>query len=118
MLYLTGSQAALPIWLAFMRQAEKHRPELLAGDFKQPGGLLELPVDVTTGQRATTACPEYRSEFFLEDRLPEDLCFIHPGPALELPDPDAIPEGIEPPPGPPPSGPTTRALRVSEKPKG
>lgn len=85
-LFKTGSSAALPIWISFMRQAARLRPDLLAGDFVQPEGLIERLVDPDTGMLATTRCPKNRIEFFLEGRELAVYCSVHPGPALELPE--------------------------------
>jgi penicillin-binding protein 1B len=82
-LNLTGSAAALPIWISFMRQVARLRPDLLAGDFTPPPGLIERPIDPTTGMLATQACPEHRMELFLEGREVSEFCTEHPGPALE-----------------------------------
>jgi penicillin-binding protein 1B len=116
-LRLTGSQAALPIWLSFMRQVARLRPDLLAGEFQRPEGLVDLPIDPTTGLRATQQCPSYRAEVFLEDRPVTELCTAHPGPVLEWPlaEPPAnqeqpSEEKVQP-------ERATRALRVNQKPK-
>jgi penicillin-binding protein 1B len=82
---LTGSAAALPIWISLMRQIARLRPELLAGAFTPPPGLIERPIDPTTGMLATRLCPEPRAEFFLAGRELTEFCAQHPGPPLELP---------------------------------
>lgn len=82
---LTGSAAALPIWISLMRQIARLRPELLAGEFAPPPGLVERPIDPTTGMLATQLCPEHRAELFLEGRELTEFCTEHPGPPLELP---------------------------------
>lgn len=56
---MTGAEAALPTWIAFMRewlaaQSESVRLE----EFMPPAGVTMLPVDRTTGLRATTGCGE------------------------------------------------------------
>jgi membrane carboxypeptidase/penicillin-binding protein len=84
-LYKTGGSAALPIWISFMRQAARVRPDLMAGDFISPDGLIERPIDPDTGMFATTRCPKNRLEFFLEGRELTEYCSVHPGPALEMP---------------------------------
>ncbi|MBI3951197.1 MAG: PBP1A family penicillin-binding protein [Acidobacteria bacterium] len=91
----TGSAAALPIWISFMRQAARLRPDLLAGDFRMPEGLVERPIDPGTGMLATQLCPEHRMELFLEGREVTEFCTEHPGPALEPPS-EALPEVPEP----------------------
>ncbi len=46
----TGSRAALPIWLSFMKAASKGKP---VEDFKVPEGIEFARVDADTGQPAT-----------------------------------------------------------------
>lgn len=82
---LTGSAAALPIWISLMRQIARLRPELLAGTFTPPPELIERPIDPTTGMLATQLCPEPRAELFLAGRELTEFCSQHPGPPLEWP---------------------------------
>ncbi len=107
-LHLTGSRAALPIWISFMRRLERLRPDLLAGEFELPDGLIERPIDPTTGMLATIRCPEVRPEFFMEGREVTEFCRVHPGPPLEQQAPSVEGE-------PPPSRPEhrTRPRRVT-----
>lgn len=74
MLRMTGSHAALPIWLSFMRQAAALRPDLFAGDFEKPEGLVELEIEPHTGLLASESCPEKRMEIFLPSRVVEEPC--------------------------------------------
>jgi len=42
----TGGRTAAPVWLSFMKKAEKLEP---AGEFKVPSGITYIPVDRETG---------------------------------------------------------------------
>ena len=53
---LTGSQAALPIWMDIARRM---LPEQ-AVPFSPPAGVVARAIDPKTGQLATSQCPEQR----------------------------------------------------------
>ena len=76
---LSGAQAALPIWTAFMKKATAGRP---ARDFEVPEGVVLATVDPETGGRATASCPTTIVEAFLEADAPTADCPAHVGPAL------------------------------------
>jgi penicillin-binding protein 1B len=71
---LSGAQAALPIWSAFMTRA-------LAGQasrtFEVPNGVVFVDIDKETGKLATPACPKVFRESFLAGTEPTELCPIH-----------------------------------------
>jgi penicillin-binding protein 1B len=71
---LTGSQAALPIWTAFMRRA-------LAGhgdhDFAAPEGLVFVDIDPDTGALVTPFCPRVMRETFMPGSEPFFPCDLH-----------------------------------------
>lgn len=52
--YLTGSGSALPIWVAFMKQALEGEP---ASPFPISPHLTEIPVDLHSGKEALSDCP-------------------------------------------------------------
>ncbi len=79
-LNLSGAQAALPIWTAFMKRATAGRP---ARDFEVPEGIVLATVDPETGGRATAACPMTVVEAFLEADAPTGDCPRHGGAALD-----------------------------------
>lgn len=86
---LSGGQAALPIWIDFMKAATADRP---ATSFLVPPGITAVRIDPWTGQRATPACPETLEEVFFEGEEPEELCTLHPSSApLELPSASSTP---------------------------
>jgi penicillin-binding protein 1B len=68
---LTGAKAALPIWVAFMReglQAFGNRP------FDVPSGVVFRDVDRHSGLLASVACPESIHEAFIVGTEPSVTC--------------------------------------------
>ncbi|HEX7125511.1 MAG TPA: PBP1A family penicillin-binding protein [Thermodesulfobacteriota bacterium] len=79
---LTGSQAALPIWVEVMREAQGGRA---AGPFPVPPGVTFATIDPATGFLATSACPDRLDEAFVAGTEPTGTCPIHPGAAVASP---------------------------------
>jgi penicillin-binding protein 1B len=71
---LSGSQAALPIWLSFMQRALAGR-----GDrpFEVPDNVHFVDIDRDTGAAALPGCLRVYSEAFLSGSEPHELCEIH-----------------------------------------
>ena len=59
--YETGSHAALPMWVDYMRVALKGVPENVQ---KQPDGIVTVRIDEDTGKRATAQSRHTRFEIF------------------------------------------------------
>jgi penicillin-binding protein 1B len=72
---LTGSTAALPIWVDLIRRIGADD----ADPFPRPDGLVRVRVDPTTGQRAARGCPSTRDEIFVRGTAPEEPCTLHGG---------------------------------------
>jgi len=72
---LSGAQAALPIWVDFMKQAIDAYPQ---PDFTVPAGIAFADIDATNGKRAARACPVVVREAFLVGTEPP-LCDEHRG---------------------------------------
>jgi penicillin-binding protein 1B len=72
-LRLTGSQAALPIW---MDLASRIIPPTVSA-FVAPPGVVVRTIDPKTGQLATSQCPEQVSEVFIEGTEPGVYCEVH-----------------------------------------
>ncbi|MGH7821131.1 MAG: penicillin-binding transpeptidase domain-containing protein, partial [Candidatus Binatia bacterium] len=89
---LSGAEAALPIWIDFMKSATRGRPQ---APFLVPPGIQKAVIDPATGQLATARCPHRLEESFLEGGAPIDFCALHadPGaePRLAAPTPGAVP---------------------------
>ena len=98
---LTGSEAALPIWTAFMKRAlSGHRNQA----FAVPDGVSFVEIDKDTGGRAGPFCGHLFNEAFLVGTEPQTLCYTHlgvPGGSLtQLPELMQVPVG-QPPATPP-----------------
>jgi penicillin-binding protein 1B len=71
---LSGSQAALPIWLDFMRRALAGRPNV---PFETPTGISRVEIDRDTGLLALPTCPRVLTEAFLTGTEPLEYCHLH-----------------------------------------
>ncbi len=71
---LSGSQAALPIWVRFMSEATAARPPR---PFLPPPGVHLVRIDPLSGELATPACAEVIEEAFLADDEPKTPCHLH-----------------------------------------
>ena len=71
---LSGAQAALPIWTAFMKNAVAGRQSPV---FEAPEGVTFVEVDRDTGKIATPICPRVTSEAFLAGTEPQGICELH-----------------------------------------
>ena len=73
---LAGSEAALPIWTDFMRQALADTPH---DSFEVPPGVVLVDVDKKNGLIARPECPKQVREAFLEGEEPHEYCAEHGG---------------------------------------
>lgn len=64
----TGAQAALPLWIDYMREALHNRPE---ATMKQPEGMVSALIDANTGQLSTANNPDAVFELFREEEIPQ-----------------------------------------------
>ncbi len=71
---LSGSRAALPIFVRFIQAV---RPPGGFLTFSPPQGVRVVLIDPASGGLATDRCPEVRTEAFPEDRIPQYLCQLH-----------------------------------------
>jgi penicillin-binding protein 1B len=71
---LSGSQAALPIWTSFMKNALAGRG---GSTFEAPDGVSFIEIDRDTGKIATPACPRVTNEAFLAGTEPLGVCELH-----------------------------------------
>lgn len=63
-----GGTAALPVWIEFMRQALKERPETHQ---PRPAGLVTVRINPETGKRADAGDPNAIYEIFRSDQVPD-----------------------------------------------
>jgi membrane carboxypeptidase/penicillin-binding protein len=71
---LSGTQAALPIWTAFMTRALAGRPDL---PFTPPAGIVYADIDRDTGRLAGPLCPRLFREAFISGSEPVEACDVH-----------------------------------------
>jgi penicillin-binding protein 1B len=71
---LSGTQAALPIWTAFMTRALAGRAN---ATFTAPEGVNFLDIDRDTGKIAAPGCPRIFREAFLTGTEPTEVCQLH-----------------------------------------
>ncbi|MFN8096552.1 MAG: PBP1A family penicillin-binding protein [Vicinamibacteria bacterium] len=72
---LSGTKAALPIWVDFMRAATSGlRSEPLP---PAPEGIVYATIDKETGLLAGPRCPERRDEAFVAGTEPREICGVH-----------------------------------------
>jgi penicillin-binding protein 1A len=64
----TGARAALPMWIDYMREALRGRPEAA---MKQPEGMVSARIDAATGQFTTADNPNAIFEMFRVEDVPQ-----------------------------------------------
>ena len=72
-LHLTGAQAALPMWVEFVRQILPAAPQ----DFVMPPAVITRDIDPQSSQLATSKCPQRSAELFIEGTEPSVYCEVH-----------------------------------------
>ncbi|HKP87023.1 MAG TPA: PBP1A family penicillin-binding protein [Blastocatellia bacterium] len=89
-LRMKASDAALPLWADFMKQALDYRPSLGGESFARPGGIVTVEIDPSTGNLAGPECAEHRTEVFIAGTEPAAICehrtlaeYVEPYPADE-----------------------------------
>ena len=65
----TGAQAALPMWVDYMRDALQGVEEKI---FEQPPGLVSVRIDPKTGKLANSKTQDAIFEYFLADQVPTE----------------------------------------------
>jgi penicillin-binding protein 1B len=71
---LTGAQAALPIWVDFMKEVLAGRP---TQEFHPPAEVVEVLIDSVSGELAHAGCPTHVTEMFIAGTEPRALCTLH-----------------------------------------
>lgn len=71
---LSGAQAALPIWVEFMKRATSGLPP---GNFVPPPNIQLVRIDPRSAELATPHCPETILEAFYTGHLPKHPCSLH-----------------------------------------
>ena len=98
---MDGAHAALPIWAEFMKRAHKHRAYRDVSQFDVPEGVVSAQIDPSSGDLATSACPQVVTDYYLVGTQPVQFCPLHQGGSTEIAGWEATPAV---PPGSPSSG--------------
>jgi len=72
---LIGADAALPIWVEFMKRAER-LGKLSGAKFHVPDDIVTRYIDTTTGLLATFNCPNTQPEQFIPGTEPKQTCYM------------------------------------------
>ena len=64
----TGAQAALPVWIDYMREALRGLPN---HQIPQPEGIISVRIDAQTGEYATSASVDALFELFRSENAPQ-----------------------------------------------
>ncbi|MBI1909885.1 MAG: PBP1A family penicillin-binding protein [Deltaproteobacteria bacterium] len=70
---LTGAQAALPIWVSFMKEVSRND----TSDFPVPEKISWVTIDPATGGLVTSHCPQGSEEPFIQGTEPTEKCSTH-----------------------------------------
>ncbi len=72
---LLGADAALPIWVEFMKRAEQ-RGKLSGAKFQIPKDIVTRYIDTSSGLLATFNCPNTQPEEFIAGTEPTQTCYL------------------------------------------
>ncbi|HLF82699.1 MAG TPA: PBP1A family penicillin-binding protein [Blastocatellia bacterium] len=72
---MKASDAALPMWADFMKQALELRGDLGGGSFARPSGIVTVVIDPATGCLASPESTAHRREIFIAGTQPSSRCF-------------------------------------------
>jgi membrane carboxypeptidase/penicillin-binding protein len=75
---LSGAQAALPIWTAFVSRA-RDWGYLSGKPFPSSGSVVAVEIDPESGKRALPRCRERRTEYYARGTEPPGSCPLHRG---------------------------------------
>jgi penicillin-binding protein 1B len=74
---LTGADAALPVWIDFVKEALAIRPSLGGGSFIKPAGITTVKIDPETGFLAGPDCPTSEVVSIASRFAPVTECYKH-----------------------------------------
>lgn len=70
-LRMNGAEAALPIWVDFMKMATAKLPQV---DFTPPPNVVATVIDADTGKLVSDVCYNVRTELFIKGTEPVEQC--------------------------------------------
>ena len=76
-IHATGGDIAVPLWVDFMREVVRMRPEFGGASFAMPKGLTEVIVDPETGMAAGPYCPNRETAVVPTSAATSVTCFKH-----------------------------------------
>jgi penicillin-binding protein 1B len=94
-LRMKASDAALPMWADFMKQALELRPGLGGGSFERPSGIVTVEIDPATGCLAGDESLVRRTELFIAGTEPSSPCVNDTVAVLEEVPEDEMESAIE-----------------------
>ncbi|MFB3905929.1 MAG: penicillin-binding protein 1A [Acidobacteriota bacterium] len=75
-IHLLGADAAMPVWVEFMKRAER-LGKLSGATFQIPKDIVTRYIDTTTGLLATFNCPNTQPEQFIAGTEPTETCYLN-----------------------------------------
>lgn len=105
---LEGAHSAAPIWGEFMRLAHQSREYRNVSEFQPPDGVVSVEIDPASGQLATAACPDSRTEVFISGTQPVESCRLHGGSGTRIASWESAPL----PPSPAPAAPAAQIAKA------
>jgi len=91
---LTGAEAALPAWIAFMKEALALRPSLGGTAFSRPAGIVTVRIDPETGFLAGPSCPSSEMVSVASQFAPVAACYKHRPEFTDIPSEESAAELI------------------------
>ena len=70
----TGADIALPIWIDIFKKFEEEKIRAAKPDFEAPGGVVVVPMDLTTGRRGVGPCARVVMSAFVAGQEPDKDC--------------------------------------------
>ncbi len=92
-LKLTGGDAAVPIWVDFVKRALELRPDLRADRFVRPSGLETVEMCSENGMVANEFCP-HRQRLLIASSSRPGICFEHQEPLVMTSDGEGLPHEL------------------------
>jgi penicillin-binding protein 1A len=80
-----GADVALPVWIRIVQKMKEAGIVSETDDFEVPTGIVQVPIDLDTGYRATPSCRKVVLMAFVNGTQPTELCGDEPHAVTALP---------------------------------